>query len=57
MNLKSSIVNFIHELKINKRLKEYGLNIEKIQEICEHPLLSKLPWATREELQKIIKNS
>jgi alcohol dehydrogenase class IV len=25
MNLKSSIVNFIHELKINKRLKEYGL--------------------------------
>lgn len=57
VNLKNSIINFINELKLNKKLEEYGLNIDKIQEMCKHPLLNNLPWATREALQKIIKNS
>ena len=55
--LYDEIVGFLQTLGLNKNLRDFGVTEAQLEEILEHPVLGYLPFAKKEDLQEILRES
>ncbi|NEZ46759.1 iron-containing alcohol dehydrogenase [Clostridium niameyense] len=55
--LYNELNKFLSKLGLKKRLRDFNVSKEQLQEVLESPILGFLPFGTKEELQEIIKQS
>ena len=55
--LYDEIVGFLQTIGLYKNLRDFGVTEAQHEEIMEHPVLGFLPFAGKEELQEMLRQS
>lgn len=55
--LYDEIVGFLQTIGLYKNLRDFGVTEAQLEEIMEHPVLGVLPFAGKEELQEMLRQS
>lgn len=56
-DLYTGILDFLKVLGLHKTLKDFGVNEEEFKEILASPVLDYLPFGSRDELERILKEA